>query len=154
MTEAATYSTADSDCIFCKIVAGAVPCFKIYEDDATLSFLDINPVNPGHALIIPKRHSPNLLTVPDEDLHAVMPVVKCVAAAVQEELSPDGITLNQANGPGAVQSVMHFHIHVVPRRLGDGLIVNWELRPGDKAEIAAIAERLKRAIERNRTVSA
>jgi len=149
MTTAA-HPTADPDCIFCKIVAGAVPCFKIYEDDATLSFLDINPVNPGHALIIPKRHSPNLLATPDEDLQAVIPVVKRIAAAVQEELSPDGINLHQANGPGAAQSVLHFHIHVVPRRFGDSLVVNWELRPGDKGEIAAVADRLKRAIERNR----
>jgi histidine triad (HIT) family protein len=150
MTAAATHSPTASDCIFCKIVAGAVPCFKIYEDDSTLSFLDINPVNPGHALIIPKRHSPTLFAVPDEDLRAIIPVVKRIAAAVQEELSPDGINLHQANGPGAAQSVLHFHIHVVPRRFGDGLIVNWELRPGDKAEIAAVAERLKRVIGRDR----
>lgn len=137
------------NCIFCLIASGKVPCFKVYEDERTMAFLDVNPVNPGHALIITKNHAANLLAVPDDDLAAVLPVVKRVAAAVSAELQPAGINLHQANGPGAAQSVFHFHMHVVPRGENDGLIMNWALTPGDKGEIAAVAERIKRAIDRD-----
>lgn len=135
------------DCIFCRIVAGEVPCYKLYEDERTLAFLDINPVHPGHALVIPKAHAPSLLEVPDEDLAAVMIVVKRVARAVHWVCEPDGINLHQANGEGAAQSVFHYHMHVVPRRLGDGLVMNWDLKDGDLVEIAAMGDRMRPAVE-------
>lgn len=134
------------DCIFCRIAAGEVPCFKLYEDDRVVAFLDINPVNPGHALVVTKRHSADLMETPDADLQAVMPVVRRVAQAVRRELEPDGINLHQANGPGAAQSVFHFHVHVVPRRMDDGLVMNWALKPGDRAELASLAARLGAAL--------
>jgi histidine triad (HIT) family protein len=131
------------DCVFCRIAAGELPCFMLHEDDRVVAFLDINPVNPGHALVVTKRHSADLFETPDDDLQAVMPVVRRVACAVRRVLEPDGINLHQANGPGAAQSVFHFHMHVVPRRLGDGLSMNWPLRPGDKAALASVAEALR-----------
>ena len=133
----------DANCIFCKIVAGTIPSFKLYEDSLTFAFLDINPGNPGHTLIIPKAHAANLYASDDRDLAAVMATVRKVAIAVEKTVKPDGLNLLQANGPGAAQSVFHFHMHILPRRNGDELKMNWGLKPGDKAELAALAEKIR-----------
>jgi histidine triad (HIT) family protein len=135
-----------SDCVFCKIVAGAIPCFKLYEDEATVAFLDINPVHPGHSLVITRNHAPTLMESDDADLARALPVARRIAQAVASVVAPDGISLVQANGPGAAQSVPHFHIHVLPRRNGDELKVNWDPEPGDMGEIAAMAEKLRAAL--------
>jgi histidine triad (HIT) family protein len=129
----------DASCVFCKIVAGTIPSFKLYEDAMTLAFLDINPGNPGHALVIPKVHAASA----DKDLAAVMATVRKVATAIEKTVKPDGLNLLQANGPGAAQSVFHFHMHILPRRNGDELKMNWGLKPGDKNEIAALAEKIR-----------
>ncbi len=133
----------DPNCIFCKIVAGTIPSFKLYEDAATFAFLDINPGNPGHALVIPKAHAANLYVSADRDLAAVMATVRKVATAIEKTVKPDGLNLVQANGPGAAQSVFHFHMHILPRRNGDELKMNWGLKPGDKGELAALAETIR-----------
>jgi len=132
----------DPDCIFCKIVSGQLPCFEIYRDEHTLAFMDINPVNTGHALAITKQHWQDVHTTPDEQLAATISTAKRVAAALQAELAPDGINLAQANGKGAAQSVMHFHMHIVPRRIGDELKLNWDLNPGDMDAIGELAKRI------------
>src|SRR5213078_2378058 len=136
---------ADPNCIFCKIVAGAVPCFKLFEDADTLAFMDINPVHDGHCLVIPKAHYPTVFSISPDAIAAVARTTALVAAAVDRALAPDGLNLIQANGPGAGQSVGHFHFHVLPRRAGDRLPINWERhqKPGDMAHIAAIAERIR-----------
>ncbi len=133
----------DSDCIFCKIVAGEVPCFKLHEDAATLAFMDINPLNDGHALVISKGHHVNIFETPDEAVAAVMAVVKRVAAALRDTLAPDGINILQANGAGAGQSVFHFHVHVLPRRAADDAKINWGFNPGDMGRIEKLAERIR-----------
>ena len=133
----------DPNCIFCKIVAGQIPSYKLHEDAHTLAFLDINPANPGHCLVIPKNHAPNLIASDDADLAHVMATVRRVAAAVDKTLKPYGMNLLQANGPGAAQSVFHFHMHILPRAKDDNLLMNWGLKPGDKAELAALAERIR-----------
>src|SRR5476651_2672440 len=115
---------ADADCIFCKIVAGTIPSFKLAEDARSFAMLDINPVNPGHALVLSKHHAATVMASRDEDLAAVMATARRVAAAIASVLTPDGINLLQANGKGAAQSVPHFHLHVVPRLLGDDLKMN------------------------------
>jgi len=138
--------TTDPNCIFCKIAAGTIPCFKLHEDAETLAFLDIHPVNPGHALVIPKAHAANLLESADGDLAAVMASVRRVAQAIEAEIKPYGMNLLQANGPGAAQSVMHFHMHIIPRLKDDNLTMNWALKPGDKAALAAFAEILKKRL--------
>lgn len=140
-----THPTEDT-CIFCKIVAGQVPCFKLYEDDTTISFMDINPVNPGHALAVAKGHWPTVDLIPGDVLANVARLAQRVAKAVFKELKPAGVNLMQANGEGAGQSVPHLHIHIMPRRANDGLILNWEPRPGDMKEIEAIYKRLKAAL--------
>jgi histidine triad (HIT) family protein len=134
---------ADPNCIFCKIVNGEIPCLKLFEDRETLAFMDINPVNDGHCLVIPKAHYPTVFAIPPEEFAAVARTAKKLAEAVNRAVAPDGLNLIQANGQGAAQSVGHFHLHVLPRRLGDGLLVNWPLKPGDMAHIAQIAERIR-----------
>ncbi len=138
----------DPNCIFCKIVAGTIPCFKLYEDAATLAFLDINPVATGHALVIPKAHAPNLFESIDVDLAAAMATARLLAGAINQTLQPAGLNLLQANGPGAGQSVFHLHLHVIPRSMGDDLKMNWPLKPGDKTELAKLAERIRAVLPR------
>lgn len=132
----------DDDCIFCKIIRGEIPSFKIYEDDNTLAFMDINPLAEGHALIIPKFHAENIYEAPEEWMGYTLGTVSRVARAVRDEVAPEGINILQANGPGAKQSVFHIHFHVVPRRADDGFTMNWELVPGDMDAIDALAKKL------------
>jgi histidine triad (HIT) family protein len=136
----------DSACIFCKIVAGQIPCFKLHEDADTIAFMDINPVTPGHALAVAKGHWPTIDVIPAEVLGAVARTAQKVAKAVISELQPNGVNLLQANGAGAGQSVPHLHIHIMPRRPDDGVALNWEYKPGDRAEIEAIHKRLLAAL--------
>ncbi len=131
------------DCIFCKIIAGEIPCFKVHEDDDTLAFMDINPAGEGHALVIPKEHAADVHSVSDAAIAATVLTAKRVATAVQKTLNPQGINLVQCNGPAAAQSVFHFHMHVLPRRQGDDLKLNWGLEPGDMNAIGELAERIR-----------
>ncbi len=137
----------DPECVFCKIVAGELPCFKLHEDEATVAFMDINPFNDGHALVIAKGHHANLYETPDEALTAVASVVKKVARAVDETLAPAGLNVMQANGAAAGQSVFHYHVHVLPRRDDDEAKINWGLQPGDMARIEALAGRIREKLE-------
>lgn len=141
------------DCIFCKIIRGQIPCFKLYEDARTLAFMDINPVNPGHALVVPKFHAPNLFETPDEWLAVSMATARKVATAVQDVLAPHGLNLVQANGPGAAQSVLHLHLHILPRAQDDNLALNWGLRPGKMDDINDLAQRLRERIDKSSGVN-
>lgn len=134
------------DCAFCAIRDGKIPAFKIYEDEKTLAFMDINPLNEGHCLVIAKNHSPNLYEVPEEDLMMVIKTVKKIARALQKALKPEGLNLHQANGEAAYQSVLHFHIHLIPRWMEDGAGLDWELKPGDFERIQATARKVMEAI--------
>ena len=136
----------DPNCIFSKIVAGQIPCFKLHEDAETIAFMDINPGNPGHALAIPKAHAANLDEMTPALLGPVLATAQRVARAVAATMKPDGINILQANGPGAGQSVFHFHIHILPRRIGDELKMNWGHKPGDMAAIKANYEKIRAAM--------
>lgn len=135
------------DCIFCKILRGEIPSFKVFEDDKTFAFMDINPVNEGHALVIPKFHAENLYATPDEWFGPTLSTVRRVAAAVNAVVQPEGINLLQANGPGAKQSVFHLHMHIIPRSATDGATMNWDLVPGDMDAIGELAKKITAAIE-------
>jgi len=137
----------DPDCLFCKIIDGAIPSIKVHEDDATLAFMDINPANPGHVLVIPKLHAADIYSVPGEPLAAAIETAGRVARAVKQALNPYGLNIIQANGPGAAQGVFHVHFHVLPRAKDDGLKLNWGLNPGDEAGIKAAAEKIRAAME-------
>jgi histidine triad (HIT) family protein len=114
-----------ADCIFCKIVKGEIPCTKIMEDDHALSFLDIGPINAGHALVIPKRHYPTLFEVTDEDLAACVVMARKVAAAVYKAVGASGLNLLQNNFRAAGQLVEHAHFHLIPRFENDGFLTSW-----------------------------
>lgn len=132
------------DCIFCKIIKGEIPCFKIYENDDVLSFADINPISDGHALIIPKRHYENIWEIPEDDLIAVHRASKKVAAAMSAAIQPAGIAFLQLNGKAVNQEVPHYHLHLVPRAENGPALptVQWELKPGDMDAIKEIAENI------------
>ena len=133
----------EPDCVFCRIIAGEIPSFTLFEDEATLAFMDINPANEGHALVIPKEHAADLYAVSEEVLARTTGTARKVATAVAKTLNPDGLNLVQCNGPAAAQSVMHFHVHVLPRVEGDGLSMNWGLKLGDIEAIGTLAERIR-----------
>jgi histidine triad (HIT) family protein len=110
-----------SDCIFCAIIAGNIPAHKVYEDDKTLAFLDINPLAKGHVLVIPKEHSRNLLDIKDEDMAAVGRTISRAAKAVRTVTNCDGINVLQTNEPAAMQEVFHTHFHLIPRWMNDDI---------------------------------
>lgn len=131
------------DCTFCAIVARKAPAAVIYEDQHTLAFLDIRPANPGHALVIPKRHARDLLDVDPADLTHVMNTVQRIVRAIDVALQPDGINLIQANRSAAFQSVFHFHVHVIPRWESDGLKPIWRHGRATEAELREMAGRIR-----------
>jgi histidine triad (HIT) family protein len=136
----------DPDCIFCQIIAGQMPCFKLLEDDDTLAFMDIYPASDGHCLVVAKDHYPTVFEISDDAFAAVSRSVARVARAVNQAVSPDGLNLVQANGPAAQQSVAHFHVHVLPRRRGDELKLNWTPKASDPDAIAAIAGKIRASL--------
>ncbi len=109
------------DCVFCSIIAGRAPAEVVFEDGETLAFMDINPANPGHTLVIPKRHVRNLYELDEETATAAMKTTVRVARAIQRALQPDGMNLVQSNERAGGQEIFHFHIHIIPRWYGDGL---------------------------------
>lgn len=134
---------SNGDCIFCQIVAGKIPAEIIAQDDRTVSFMDINPATRGHALVIPRRHSADLLEVPPEDLEATMLAAQALAQRMSDRLGADGVNLLNARGEAAWQTVFHFHVHVIPRYRGDPLRLPWTPGPGEPEEIAAVAAELR-----------
>ena len=129
------------DCIFCKIIKGELPSYKVYEDEHTLAFLDINPVHHGHTLVIPKEHYQCVEQIPDELLVKVIQTVRKVGQSIKDNLAP-GYTVQVNNDPVAGQIVAHNHFHIIPRHEGDGLKL-WpqEKYPEGKAE--EILEKIK-----------
>jgi histidine triad (HIT) family protein len=134
---------SDEDCIFCKIVAREIPALIIEEDDDVLAFMDIAPATRGHALVIPKKHASDLWEIAPDQLAAVAKAAQRVAVRMRDRLAPDGLNLVNSNGPAAWQTVFHFHVHVIPRYVGDPLRLPWTPAPGDMEEIAAVAAELR-----------
>jgi histidine triad (HIT) family protein len=136
------------DCIFCKIVAGDIPCIKVYEDDKVLCFADINPITDGHSLIIPKGHFENIWEIPSEDLTAIHQISKDIAGAMKTALNPAGIAFLQLNGRAVNQVVMHYHLHLIPRNEDAPKLTMtaWELKPGDMDAIQANAGKIRAAL--------
>src|SRR6266513_330781 len=130
---------ADPDCLFCGIVAGSIPSETIDSDERTVAFMDINPATAGHALVVPREHSADLLEIGDGDLAAVNLAAQRLAKRMKDVLGADGINLINACGAAAWQTVFHFHIHVVPRYEDDPLKLPWIPEPGNSDEIAQIA---------------
>ena len=133
----------DLDCLFCKIVAGELPSQRVDADERTVAFMDISPATRGHALVVPREHSTNLLEADPEDLAAVAVAAQRLAARAVDRLGADGVNLINSCGQAAWQTVFHLHMHVIPRYADDPLKLPWIPSPGDADEIAATAERLR-----------
>ena len=123
---------------------GEIPCFKVYEDERVLAFEDINPIAEGHTLIIPKNHAENLWEISAEDLTAIHLASQKLIHAIKVALNPDGVAVLQLNGIGANQLVMHYHLHLMPRRTeGPELsVTSWELKEGDMEAIKQTAGKI------------
>ncbi len=134
------------DCIFCKIRDGAIPSMTIYDDERTFAIMDINPLNDGHLLVIPKAHAAMVYDITEEDLAGVAVVAKRIASAVRKALRPDGLNIVQANGAAAFQSVAHLHLHLIPRWINDGKGFDWTLVRGEPERIRAIGEKIRAAL--------
>lgn len=130
------------DCIFCKIVAGEITAYKVYEDDRVLAFLDITPVNPGHTLVIPKAHYENLLDLPEEEARNLISTIKKISSAILAGVESSGFNLGLNNGEAAGQVVKHVHFHIMPRLDGDGHKL-WSGQPYGEGEAQAVTAKIK-----------
>lgn len=137
---------SSNDCIFCKIVSGDAPAYKVFEDGEVIAFLDIFPWAKGHTLVVPKNHSPNIFEIPDGDAAAVMGAVRKIAPALRDTLQADGLNLLQSNGRAAWQTVDHFHMHLIPRWAGDSLVPPGQSAAGDHEAIEATAKKLSQQL--------
>lgn len=133
----------ETGCVFCAIVEGDAPAEVIYEDEATLAFMDIHPAARGHTLVIPKEHFRNIYDIEQEALLATARTTMKVARAVRAAFEPHGLNILQANESGGFQSVFHFHFHIVPRWKDDGLIRPWQPKRGDEGEIRETARLIR-----------
>lgn len=136
-----------SDCVFCSIVAGLIPSSKVHEDELTLAFMDIGEVNPGHVLVTVKPHVENIYGLDDRLAAAVFQTATRVARALRNAYAPEGVTLYQANGAAAGQTVYHFHLHLVPRHAEDGMRLTWPAKNPPREQLEANAAKLRAALE-------
>ncbi len=135
----------EKDCVFCKIVSGEIPSTKIYEDENTLAFLDIRPVNPGHTLVIPKEHYRNILDIPEDEWEHVAKTARIVARAVKAGAGAEGVNVSSSHEPSAGQEVFHLHLHIIPRFSSDGL-KHWPQGAYKEGEAQMVAEKIKNAL--------
>ena len=133
-------------CVFCKIVAKQILANVVYEDEHTIAFMDIGAVNPGHMLVACKPHVENVFGLDDALAAAVMRTTARVARALKGAFAPEGVNLFQANGAAAEQTVFHFHVHVLPRRTGDGMKLVWPVQNPPREELQRNAEALRAAL--------
>ena len=131
------------NCIFCKIVRGEAKSSRVFEDDKTYAFLDINRANEYHTLVIPKKHYENMFDIAEDELTAVMATVKKVVALYHEKIGMRNVQIINSSGREAQQDVFHIHFHIVPRKLGDGQNVKWIMHPEWQSRFDELLERLK-----------
>lgn len=132
------------DCIFCRIIRGEIPSYKVYEDDSVMAFLDIRPISEGHTLVIPKKHFIDLFEIDEETFGKVSSAAKKIANKMKDVLGVDGVNLCHASGAAAEQSVFHFHMHVIPRRKDDGMrLTSAPTEQADMGKLGEVADKLK-----------
>ena len=133
----------ETDCIFCKVVAGEVPAQRVDEDDHTVAFMDLNPWTRGHALVVPRTHTPNLYEIDDEDLGRVNAAARRLALRMRDRLGCDGINVLNSCEPAAWQTIFHFHLHVIPRYDDDPLELPTRPREADPEALEEVADLLR-----------
>ena len=116
------------DCIFCKIIRGEVPSWKVYEDEHTFAFFDVNPINEYHTVVVPKKHYTDMFDIPEDEAISIMKTIKKIVNLYNEKLGINNIQIQNNSGEDAQQTVFHVHFHVLPRYSGDGQNKYWSLR--------------------------
>ena len=134
----------ESECLFCKIVRGEIPSKKVYEDENIFAFLDINPRNPGHTLVIPKRHAETILDMSEEETGTLFQGVRKVAGMVKTATQAQGISIGQSNGKAAGQLIAHAHVHIIPRFMNEGPAALESIIPAKKMDDAVLDEIAKK----------
>lgn len=130
--------------IFCRIIAGEIPCAKLYEDEDVLAFLDISQVTKGHALVVPKKHYDNFLTTPQEVMHKVMNIAQRIGQVEIKLLGAKGVNILSNCYEAAGQSVMHFHVHVIPRYgKNEGFKLEMKNEDKENLNLPALAKDIK-----------
>jgi histidine triad (HIT) family protein len=134
-----------TDCVFCKIVAGQIPSTRVFEDEQVLAFMDIGHVNPGHTLVAVKKHAANVFELEETQAEAVARAIAKISRALKKAFEPEGLSIYQANGKAAGQTVFHYHVHLLPRHAGDGMELVWPVKnpPRDQLEEYAAKIRAK-----------
>ncbi|HEY1289023.1 MAG TPA: HIT family protein [Burkholderiales bacterium] len=132
-----------ADCVFCKIVAKQIPATVVHEDEHTLAFMDIGQVNPGHVLVAVKKHAENIFALDEAQAAAVFRAAARVARAIRSAFEPQGLSVYQANGAAAGQTVMHLHLHLVPRHDGDGMALTWPVKNPPREKLAEYAQKIR-----------
>ena len=135
-----------SDCVFCKIVAGQIPSTRVHEDEHTLAFMDLGQVNPGHVLVAVKKHAANLFELDDVQAAAVARTSTRVARAIRDAFAPAGLSVYQANGKAAGQTVFHYHVHLLPRHEADGMELTWPVKNPPREKLEAYAAEIKKRL--------
>ena len=138
--------TVDSSCIFCKIVAGTIPSFKVFENEAVLAFMDINALSRGHTLVIPKHHAVRTHELPTDVMSEVGKALSVVAKAVVAATGNEDYNILQNNGAIANQAVNHVHFHIIPKTATEGLGLVWKAGEPDKGELAKLASDIQSKI--------
>jgi len=132
-----------SSCVFCRIVAKEIPATVVHEDEHTLAFMDIGQVNPGHVLVAVKKHAENIFALDEAQAAAVFRSAAKVARAIRGAFEPQGLSVYQANGAAAGQTVLHLHIHLVPRYEGDGMALTWPVKNPPREKLTEYAEKIR-----------
>jgi histidine triad (HIT) family protein len=135
-----------SECVFCRIVAKQIPATVVQEDADTLAFMDIGQVNPGHVLVALKSHADNLFELQDAQAAAVFRAVARVARAIRDAFAPQGLSVYQANGKAAGQTVFHFHVHLVPRHENDGMNLTWPVKNPPREKLEEYAAKIRQKL--------
>jgi len=132
-----------ANCVFCKIMAREIPASVVHEDEHTLAFMDLGQVNPGHVLVAVKAHAENVYALDDAQAGAVFRGVARVARAIRAAFAPEGLSVYQANGKAAGQTVFHFHIHLVPRYENDGMNLTWPVKNPARDKLEEYAAKVR-----------
>jgi histidine triad (HIT) family protein len=132
-----------TDCVFCKIVAGQIPSTKVFEDEHTLAFMDIGHVNPGHTLVAVKRHAANVFELEETQAEEIARAIVKISRALKKAFEPEGLSVYQANGKAAGQTVFHYHVHLLPRHAGDGMELVWPVKNPPRAALEDYAAKIR-----------
>ena len=132
-----------TDCVFCRVVAKQIPATVVYEDELTLAFMDIGQVNPGHVLVALKPHAENIYALDDARASALLRTAARIARAIRDAFHPEGLSVYQANGKAAGQTVFHYHMHLVPRHPDDGMALSWPVKNPPREELEEYAAKIR-----------